>query len=110
MAPNLAERLRGRPAGRVEALVLPKRIEHGQLRQQHQLGRVANGVLAQRGPGDGQRLGLMRKLTDSDTHDRSPYQIRTRAAGARYSRCPGRTSNASYHGSRLRTVSARVSS
>src|SRR5205823_80032 len=35
------------------------------------------------------------------------YQIRTRSGRARYKRSPERTSNAAYHGSRLRTVSAR---
>ena len=38
------------------------------------------------------------------------HQTRTRSAGARYSFCPGFTSNAPYQGSRLRTVSARYSS
>ena len=35
------------------------------------------------------------------------YQILTRALGSRYSRWPGRTSKASYHASRLRTVEKR---
>ena len=35
------------------------------------------------------------------------YHIRTRARGSTYSRCPGTTSKASYHASRLRTVSNR---
>ncbi len=42
--------------------------------------------LAQRGPGGGQRFGLMRELTDSYAHNRSKrhrYQTRTRAAGSR---------------------------
>src|SRR5436853_122100 len=80
MPPDLAERLRGCPAGSVEELVLPERIDHGQLRQQHQLGRVLHSVLAQRGPGGGQRLGVMRELTDSYSHHRSidrRYQTRT---------------------------------
>src|SRR5580692_2109896 len=35
------------------------------------------------------------------------HQIRTRSGGARYSLAPGWTSNAEYHASMLRTVSAR---
>src|SRR5207342_2888932 len=33
----------------------------------------------------------------------APYQIRTRCSGGRYSASPGFTSNAEYHGSKLRT-------
>ena len=36
-----------------------------------------------------------------------PYHTFTRASGARKSACPGWTSNAAYHGSRLRTARAR---
>ncbi len=35
------------------------------------------------------------------------YQIRTRSSGFRYSLSPGLTSNAAYHGSKLRTVHTR---
>jgi hypothetical protein len=113
IAPDLAERQRGCPAVRVEAIVLPERIDHRELRQQHQLGHVARRVLAKRGPCGCQGSRFVRQLTDRDAHGRLEarrYQTRTRAEGGRYSRWPGRISNAAYHASRLRTVLARVSS
>src|SRR5262249_53893553 len=65
---EVAQRLDGIPASGVEALGLPDRFHHRELREQHELRVVRNGVVAQGRPRAGERTGLVRQLADGDTH------------------------------------------
>ena len=68
----LAQSLDGCPALGVEPLRLPHRLDHRELREQHELRRVGRGVLAQGCPRVGERIGLVRQLADSDSHAPPP--------------------------------------
>src|SRR5262249_41414824 len=86
----LARGLGDAPGRCVEALEFPDGLRHRELREQHELGRVQRGVLAERRPFGAERIGFVRELANGDAH--RAYQTRARARGSRYNRCPAATS------------------